>query len=405
MIIFDISKLRASYVYIVKVTTDFVYVVGHRNGEFFAPKGSQVTMYNDMEIAKVRIHSSVGRSFFKNNVMKEFSTPRLATLNYYDGNIISIEIQMYNHRIRGFQEAANWKSNFSKVIQELEKEISTVGDVWINGQEVFWLLDDEDGHNTLSISVDNSMKLHKVKYVKLEHMGLNTYHKLNTATELDSVNQSQDDLLDDINNKAQLSLSEGKVMAYYPNAAYSDLEQICVYSPVIPANGLELSKKERTEEQTVYMINSDLNPCYPNIEFVLRAAKTIGALYGHKETDFLDIPSIIASTGEVNFYNIDQHSRLSTPINMLAIDAISWLFGFIYREKDIDNMRELSSMFRFIISKGLVFDSSISSPFLENAPSQEVPLLDTRFMSKKDALKGIFSLKDYEEYEFNKASK
>lgn len=386
MIKFNVDKLRAVYVYIVKVTTDYVYVTTHRNGELFAPKGSQFTTYGKNNVTKIKLHRSVSNGFFKYNVMKEFGTPRLATLNYYGGNIISIEIQMYNHRVGGFQEAANWKSNFSKVAQAVESQVENLDDVWINGQEIFWL-DNESEHNHFSLSTDDTLAIHKVKYIKLARIGLSISQKENTKKEIESGNTEDGGLLDDIDNSAKLIISEGKVMVYSPNAAHPDQEQIAVYSPVLQGDSFGKTKfsgkeTEQSEETLAYMINSPVNPCYPSIEFVLRAAKTIGKLYGHKETEFLNIPAIIASTGEVNFYNIEASSRSGTPIDMKAMDALAWLFGFIYRETKLDNMRELSTMFRFIINKGLVFQSNIESPFRDDAPSNSVPLLNTEFLYK-----------------------
>jgi hypothetical protein len=389
MIQFNSAKLRAVYVYIVKVTSDYVYVSGHRNGDVFS-QSSAIINYHGRDVSKIKIHRSVSHGFFKNNVMKEFSSPRLATLNYYGGDIISIEIQMFNMRLKRFQDADKWQSNFSKVLMKLEKRMNEVEEAWINGSEVFWL-NKEDKHDVFDLSVDGSLKLRKVKYIKLSKMGLNNKQLLNTKSEITAVNEEQPELLLDLENQAELYIGDGKVLAYYPNAAFPDEQQIVVYSPVLsslsstdkrakkPENN---SLTEKDEEKKVYLINSESNPCYPNIEFALKAAKTIGKLYGFAETYFLNIPSIIIKTGEVNFYNIEQESRMNTPIDMSAITCIGWLFGFIYREENLNKMRELSSMFKFVINKGLVFKNDIMNDFKEDAPSGEIPL--NKFNSEKE---------------------
>lgn len=378
MIKFDINLMRSAYVYITKITTDYVYVVSHRTGEPYKVSKAVKFNHHGREVYKIKINRGVSKSFFKNNAMKEFSTPRLASLNYYGDDIVSIEIQMYSYYLKGYQEPMNWQSNFSKVLKELEDKIETIDVAYINGQEIFWLEDKSDQFNTYSITADNCFKLHKASYVSLAKMGLNIEHLSNTKKELASDNI--DDIESEIEktrNNAKLTVSMGKVMAYYPNAEHAELENICVYSPVLKSNNIGSSigkKKKKTDEDVkLFSLTNTDNPCFVNIQFILKAAKTIGGLYGHDAVDYLNIPSIIEQTGEINFYNIDKSSRANTPVGMSATESLSWLMGFIYKESCLNKQRELSAMFSYIINYGLVFKKDIIVTTLDE--SEEIPLV------------------------------
>lgn len=375
MLQFDINKLRSVYVYLLKVTGDYLYVTTHRNGEPYLSAAEDQVSYRDHKVTKIKIHRSVSQGFFKFNVMKEFSSPRLASLNYYGSDIIGVEIQMFNRRLGAFQAAENWQSNFSKVIVKLGDAIKDAENVWINGQEIFWVKKAEDTRSMFNITNDGSYFIQMVSYVKLSKMGLDRFQKQKTAKEISSVNTDSAEELHETVSSAYLPLSTGCVLAYKPNAAYPDLEQIVVYSPVLSADK-EFGTSNKDEVRMVYSIASETNPSYPTIEFAIRAAKTIGKLYGYAETDFLDIPSIIKKTGMVNLQKISEKCRFKTPMNMRATTSISWLMGFLHRETDLNNLRDLSKMFKFIINNGLVYRNSIKTFYREGVKEHDIPLIN-----------------------------
>jgi hypothetical protein len=184
------------------------------------------------------------------------------------------------------------------------------------------------------------------------------------------------------------------VLAYYPNkgSAAEDEAALVVYSPMLERRsdqggtsrlrrgkekdaGLDVAT-DKDETASVFTLNSEIDPAYPNIEFVLYAAHTIGRLYGHAACDFLDIPAVIEQTGEVNLKAIDRDSRLNTPVHHLHIvDCLAWIFGHMHRERDLDAMRDLASMFRFIISYGMIRRSRIDVHMQPGAENKPLPLV------------------------------
>jgi hypothetical protein len=403
---FSIEKLRSVYVYILKITTDYVYVTTTRSGAPYRVNTSIQDVHNEMKVSKVRIHRSVSSAYSKFYATREFAQPRLASLNFYGDDVVSIEIQVVNKWVGGYQDADNWQSFFSRVVPRLEAELHNVDEAWINGTEIFWLRSDQEDSNEEAIVAkdkdgawvksdgrlirkfsseymidkDGFMSVRAVNFVRLGSMGLSILAALNSRKETEANNGISDDL-DEIVNRATLKLEEGKVLTYYPNGNDLNLERIAVFSPVLQARKLNDTYKASTkedytpdEEKKVYNLTSVENPAYANIDFAIKAARTIGKLYGYEVIDDLDIPRIIQQTGQVNLMNIDDNSRKTTPIHMSAMSCLAYVFKFIYNEKELNKMRDLSTMFRFCINKGLVFKSDIDCDFKEDAPEKFIPL-------------------------------
>lgn len=396
MLKFDIQKLRSVYVYILKVTNNYVYVTETRTGQPYKENSSVQDIYKGHAVSKIKIHYSVGFSYSNLYTAREFSEPRLASLNYYDDDIVSIEIQTFNKWVGGYQEAVNWQSFFSRTISDLTNylERNNVHNAWINGTEIFWASTDKKSHNTFSLDACGILKIEAVEYVKLDSLGLSLFARTNNKKELFAQNNNNQEMLASIANKAILNVSKGKVLSFNPNANEQQKEQIIVYSPVLSAKKLEHahtnkgnSLNEQDEEKKVFFLNSEANPAYANINFTIKAANTIGKLYGFEYTDPLDIQSVIKETGEVNLLNIDETSRKVMPTKMTALTSLAFIFKFINKETKLDNLRELSKMFRFCINKGLVFESKIKVHMKKDAPSNIIPLY--KYNADKENIKII----------------
>lgn len=420
MLNFNVDNLRSVYVYILKVTTDYVYVTTTRAGQPYKQNSSVQDVYKEHTISKIRIHRSVSHAYSTFYATREFAEPHLASLNYYDNDIVSIEIQMVNKRVKGYQTAENWQSFFSQVIPKLALEIKDKGDVWINGTELFWFKEDDSSESDVALTSGKTSRwvqdengdlkrrirteykldekgfltIQSVSFVRLGSMGLSILAAINSQKEIEAQNTNDTSMLYDIENNAMLKIETGKVLAFYPNADDPESESITVYSPVLQQKKLNDSYKASSdkdytpdEERKVYNLSSTENKVYANIDFAIKAANTIGKLYGYEHTDHIDIQRIIRETGEVSLLNIDENSRRCMPIHMDAMTCLAYLFRFIYAEKDLNKMRELSKMFRFCINKGLVYESDINSDFIDGVAS-EVPL-GPRIRTKSELLNDL----------------
>jgi hypothetical protein len=427
MLKFNIENLRSVYVYILKVTTDYVYVTTTRTGAPYRLNSSVQDTHNGYNISKIRIHRSVSTAYSTFYATREFAKPRLASLNFYDDDVVSIEIQMVNKWVGGYQNSDNWQSFFSSVVSRLETKLKDIDQAWINGTEIFWLKpeieDDEQVNKDKVLATDNNgswvsnngrltrrfstefmldvdgfLSIRAVNFVRLGSMGLSILAALNNKKEIEASNGIGDATLNEIVNRANLKVEDGKVLTYYPHGSDLTQERIAVFSPVLQQKKLNdsfksASKEDYTpdEEQKVYHLTSNQNPAHANIDFAIKAARTVGKLYGYEETDDLDIQRIIEQTGQVNLMNIDENSRRTMPIHMTAMSCLAYVFRFIHRETDLNKMRDLSTMFRFCINKGLVYESDINSNFKEDAPEQHIPLLTHRTeQENRDLLSQVF---------------
>ena len=362
MLNFDPSKLRSSYVYITQVTNDYVHVAHHRNGEPYRPESGQLDPKTGH--TKIRINKQVAHTFMnkKGSPVRKFSTPRLASINYYGGQVMSIELKPVSNRIM----EKNWRSGFSKLSADLCEKLSLPEyqsrQVRFDGKSISWdanvasneqemrrndfILDHDSDGNRLG-----HYRLRQVESINLMTMGLLGDKNINMMIQDEkSVELSSDELMEFVYRNYGLSVKNGMSLVYMPDPD-GDIE---AYSPVIGANDGQLTDRDKAKEKErlrgIYSLCSSTKPSFINLDFVLEVGKTIGKLYGQKANDFFDIPSILEDIGEVNFHNINKSSRMTYPVQIEAKTAVAWLLGFMHREQDPENLRILGNT----ISKSLV---------------------------------------------------
>lgn len=377
MITFEHDKLHVKYVFITKITSNFVYVHSGRgdNGQSIPFEEGDDFVHLDMDVKKVRIHRSVFMRFKQYNHSYQFSTPRLATLNYYADIVISIETQNFDLITGSWGNPAEWDSEFDlaipKIIERTQKAEAQGFQVLINGEDVFWLNKfDKDNYNILN--ADGNLRLYTGHAIKLFRIGVS---RIRSGEDIIALQQkiAKGEAID--KKEISVNVLTGKMLGFIPNLDAPEDEQILALSPMLEAKKI-IDKTVNLEERAAYSIGSESNPVYANIEFVLQAARVIGKLYGNEKNDFFDIPSILEETGVVNLTHITESSRRNVPINKSALECLSWLLGYIYREKDLHNMRELNRMFRFIMNSGLVAQNDVYIDRRKEAglESRELPL-------------------------------
>lgn len=116
------------------------------------------------------------------------------------------------------------------------------------------------------------------------------------------------------------------------------------------------------------------NPSQANLKLLIKAADVIGELYGQEENDFLNVPHVVMATGHTSLVRISPETQAITPIGRSAVETVAWMMGFIYREKNLYNLRELMRMMRYSLVQGLM-PLEQSSPYLPGMEGAEVPLV------------------------------
>lgn len=112
-----------------------------------------------------------------------------------------------------------------------------------------------------------------------------------------------------------------------------------------------------------------------NVDFAIQAGTTLGELYGSEANELLDFPRLMLRLKSTNFKNIHKSIRLLTPIEIDFKSAIAWIMGFIYREKDFDNLLKLYKLFNFLIIKGVIItDEARAQLFDSTFTPKEGPL-------------------------------
>jgi hypothetical protein len=322
----------------------------------------------------VPIHRSVYSRFSKLNPLREFSKPRLTSINLYGEDIISIELQQYDYVSRGFSDAKSWASVFDQSIPKIEKRISFYlnkgHEVYINGESIFWInkTHNEDNPSHLKLNKEGSLRLYYAQAIKLFRIGALRLDLVALLQEQHTSSQKTDSetALDESNQIGQGQLTipvlNVKIMAFVPNPTAPVEDQIISFSPILESKKVRTSGGMITvnhEERAAYALGSVDSPVLANVDFALHSAKMVGKLYGNEAMEFLDIPTILKTADVVNLKRLSKASRKNMPINRTAFDCIAWLLGYIYREKNMMNLQSLNRAFRYTMSNGFIRQSDI----------------------------------------------
>lgn len=373
MLNFEPEKLRSVYVYIVKVTMDYVYVTSHRNGEVYAPKGSKPVKWNGETIYRVPIHPTVFAGYKTYATMTQFATPRLAALNYYEDTVVSLEAQTFSKALKGFQKAENWQSYFSRSAQALARLVEGKT-AYINGLDIYWF--NEGDCRRMKLDEEGAFSLVNCQVVKIKSLGRPSKAKEAMAAEVEAINSGCTEKLKEIDDKFMVRPNEGIILEYRP------ADDIFVHSNVLASNPTLFSGSIKAEDddkdgkamiRALYTMTGP-NPSQANLKLLIKAADVIGNLYGQEHNDFLNVPHVVMATGHTSLVKIDPETQAVTPIGRTAVESLAWMMGYIYREKNLYRLRELMRMMRYTLKEGLMPLKSTSA-FIGDKTIEDVPLV------------------------------
>lgn len=398
MINFDADKLRSVYVYIVKLTTGYVYVTSHRNGQPYVPKGTKQIEYNDHIVTRIPIDQTVYSLYRRYSVSTEFSRPRLAALNFYDDTIVSLEVQQYSRRLGGFQNPDAWKSYFAKAISDLRDKTQNV-EAFIDGVDIFWPTPQE-GESTLD--QDGCFSLVACQAVNVGNLGRPLTSKVTEKLEnqIES-SEGEDDasaLTRMMDNMYHLRVRKGVLLRYRPECGLEGHtgDYTTVYSsvlaeiPALSTMGKSVGEKKKDADnkkmiRALYEMCHDTQPSQANLNFLITSAETVGKLYGMEEARFLNVPRVMKATRQMCLVHIAESKRGMTAIGISAQEALAWLFRFIYMEDQLRNLRQLTKCMKKCLQHGLMPQSE-DALVLEKARGTELPMLSYDEFKKRPAL-------------------
>jgi hypothetical protein len=401
MIKLNLESLRSSYVNILKVTNQYIYVVNHRSGELYRPSKFKQEPYGrnpdtgqPYMVSKVPVNTAVAMRFASNNGgIREFVRPRLASINLHEQDIISLEVQPQSSRLGGaFSAAENWQSGFSRVLKELQVRLenpSIADEVHFNGTEIFWTApkESESFHETdldhKQVNGFPEFSLRQVEYVPVGTMGLSILRKINerkarlaeTQAEQNNGEAGAQDLMNRIESEtATLRPKIGFVMVHRPDANDASVE---TFSPVIGFALADPSAKKEAKESLrgLYQICSESNPAFINLDFVLTAGKTIKSLYGSQKTDFFDMPSILEEIGELQLEDVHPESRKAYPTTLSAKECVAWLMDFTKEEERLGALQDLNKTIRTALIDGIIIRSNMEVKRLPGVANKPLPMI------------------------------
>lgn len=386
MLKFDPSKVFHEYVYIRSLNKDNIIVAHDDNGEIYRPMSNHKVRAN--RDTAVRIHKKVFDLHDKVEKMNRFYHPRRACIFYYDGYPLMIDVFMpYRHFDNNglAVKEADWVSEniaafnrLSEVIQaENTKEDGTQRDVYIDGESLFFA---DSKNSDINYKGDNSgFFVQPVRYIRLEKMSIKLSRKvkdvfmghladnahdisspINQETEMEAKPEESSDGLSsppvkkkgDNDVMSVIVLKSGDVIGYNPKfdperSLEDQDESLIVYSPILSVDAIKkFNKVAYSEERNQFS-------AFFNLNFLIKAGRTIGKHYSFSETDFLNIPKVIEDTGIFNLStDISYSSKSKYPISLHYNDVLAYMFRFLHQEKDLNVYRDLVSMFKMAMMSG-----------------------------------------------------
>ena len=391
MINFDINKLRYEYVYVKKISQFSIVVKSDINNQLFEPSYFKDYKVNKNRETVLNIHKSVYDLYKKSKTITSFAGKgKKACIFFYDNSILNIDVYSpytYAINFEGNNKIAQqieltekeWVSSnvkaFTKIKEKFDEKIKEgeikPENIFIDGKNIFCVTDDVTHSHTFKVKDFN---IRRVLYFNLAKVAFSSLNRIPVKKEnsKDKIDEKDGEKIEDEN--ITLILKEGFVVAYSP----FDDKSKCVYSSVITneysktQNGLfmgipfNIFTLDHLDDKYNNSIDK-IGRYYMNLMFLLKAGNVIGKHYGHKETDFLDIPSVIKETGIINLNSdISRESKLNYAIKINPFDAMAYIFRYMHKEKNLNVYRDLESLFRYSFSTGLVSIRKIGNIFKEN---------------------------------------
>lgn len=368
MLKFDPSKVFYEYVYIKSLNKHNIIVAHDDNGEVYRPDSQHKVRAN--KDTAVKIHKKVFDLYEKNNKMSTFYNPRRACIFYYEGHPLMIDVFMpgrhFDNNGLSLKES-DWVSAnitaFDRLKEVIFSELSEIEgrsiDVYIDGESLFF--NDPENVNPKYKKDGSGFFIQNVRYIRLEKMSIQISRKIMDifSDRQDSMQSKMNSSLSKVNTKDRdddvnsvIVLKNGSVIGYNPNynpdiEAKDQDTSIMVYSPILATDAIaKFDSVEYIPEKNEYNY-------FFNLNFLIKAGRTIGKHYSFAETDFLNIPKVIEDTGIFNLAtDISYKSKSQYPVSLHYHDVLAYMFRFLHRETDLNVYRDLVALFKMGMMSG-----------------------------------------------------
>lgn len=102
------------------------------------------------------------------------------------------------------------------------------------------------------------------------------------------------------------------------------------------------------------ILDNSQNDMFLCLNSLLRLCTLVSKLYGDEEIEKFDIPQYMIRHKTVNLSNLPVPVKKLSTTYVKPLDAISYVLGLIYKEKNHDSNRKLMKMLKHIIRNGII---------------------------------------------------
>lgn len=362
MLELDLTRMRSRYVYILKVTADYVYVAylrsGNRLGDDYRTKS-----FRDHTVSLVPIPEHVAREFKQHNPTSDFFEPRLAAINYYQDDVVSIEIQRKNPFTGEFQSPERWRSTFAHATGELAKykKDNRISALYSNGRQIILA---PEGQETRSHQEDGFYTT-QVSQISFSIFGFNPeIRKRNLDIEALDACRRDEGSANSRPLKENLFCPTEAVMLSYTSPGDTR----------VTSNGPVVGLEERTPDGESALTLLEQSDYVASCNAVLNAARVASEFFPDADITLLDIPRLLINLKTPCPANMptEQLRRIPShiPIRFLAL----WLFGLQINETRLTAIREVHAIFSLLLRECSLRPLSFEEVYCDTEVTRPAPL-------------------------------
>lgn len=341
---FEIEKLTVTNEFVTSISTALGGSITIVDQEASELKGERVTR-------RFEIPFAVARAFVKLNKCSRFLVPIEVAITRYEGRVVAVEKRLPN----GIKDDdGNWVSTSDFVLRRILPKTIAEGEWYTDGVIIYSVPQDwKSSKGKEFLTQDGRFYAVTVKALKFQDMGI---------------------------TKLMENVATRSCVAF--NTKVGPILSPAIWTNVLDIRGHRV-KKEGDEERNAQKRFDVLNEFFfVNLEFVLSAAKNLGAEFGYEHIAFLELDRHMIALNTVNLPKVPKAIRSTYDTQLQFITCLAWLFGYLHRSQTLEQYSGVRAMIKTLCNKGL-FDRKSTEDLFDQEPPQT--------LTKEEALVDVYS--------------
>ena len=351
MIRFELEKLHVRYVMLKACTTALGGSVRIVDELATAADARGREIYRKMDVPMALI-----RAFVQKHKTSQYLKPVPAAITTYDNHVVAIErhplgsVGTLEEDIRHsglFDEGPSvWRSQSERNIQESFRQLVNKPDATIGGNAREWFI---DGKYIWSFEENQARCVQKAEWLSSD----GKFRKV----DVDAIK------LADIGDTAKLGVTTRQCLAFVPSRTTPGEPDVISFSISPPVwKTLQVADKQlsgvsqddgATAKDKKYRFDEIDEWLAVNLNFVLKAGKELGQIFGPEIMEPLNMPKLMVQLETVNLPSVANSVKSTFDTGIRFTHACAWLIGLVSRTNTFESYMVLRSLLKYVTQKGI----------------------------------------------------